>query len=117
MPGPGGLGHAAVDGFDGLVRLDEKLQLHLLELARAEGVIARRNLVPERLAHLRDAERHFLAGRFQHVLELGEDRLRRLGAEVGDVALVGDRTDVSFEHQVEGAWGCKQRTVLGVEAL
>src|SRR3712207_1514252 len=35
----------------------EVLHLHLLELARAEDEVARRDLVAERLAHLRDAER------------------------------------------------------------
>src|SRR5262249_22837180 len=32
---------AAGNGFDGLIRPDEKLELHLLEFAGAEGVIAR----------------------------------------------------------------------------
>ena len=35
----------------------EELDLHLLELARAEGAVLRRDLVAERLADLGDAER------------------------------------------------------------
>jgi hypothetical protein len=44
-------------------RLDEELHLHLLELAGAEDEVARRDLVAERLADLRDAERRLLAAR------------------------------------------------------
>ena len=80
--------HAAGDGFDDFVRLDEKFQFHLLELARAEGEIARRDLVAERLADLRDAERHFLPRGFQHIFELRENRLRGFRAEIGDVVIV-----------------------------
>ena len=47
-----------------LVRTDEELQLHLLEFTAAERVVARRHLVAEALAHLRDAERHGLAARW-----------------------------------------------------
>ena len=75
----------AADGFDDFIRLDEKFQFHLLELARAEGEIARRDFVAERLADLRDAERDFLPRRFQHIFELRENRLRGFGAEISDV--------------------------------
>ena len=71
-------GHVAVDEADGLVGLDEELELHLLELARPEGVVARRDLIAESLADLPDAERHSHAGRVEDVLELNEDGLRRL---------------------------------------
>ena len=50
--------------------LDEELHLHLLELTRAENEIPRRDLVAERLADLRDAERHFLARGLLHVQEI-----------------------------------------------
>src|SRR5690606_22288013 len=63
-------------------RLDEELHLHLLELAGPEDEVARRDLVAERLADLRDPERHALAGRRQDVLEVDEDPLRRLRPEV-----------------------------------
>src|SRR5207244_10537632 len=63
----------------GLVRRDEILHLHLLELARAEEEVAGRDLVPERLADLRNAEGRLAARELQHVLEVDEDGLRRLG--------------------------------------
>src|SRR5471030_2863346 len=93
--------HAAVDGFDDFIRLDEKFQFHLLELARAEGEIAGRDLVAERLADLRDAERDALARRFQNIFELRENRLRRFGAEIRDIVFRLDRPDVSLQHQVK----------------
>ena len=48
---------------DVVVRRDEVLDLHLLELARAEDEVARRDLVAERLADLRDPERHLVTKR------------------------------------------------------
>ena len=50
----------AVEDLDGLVRADEELELHLLELAAAERVVARRHLVAEALAHLRTSLRKLL---------------------------------------------------------
>ena len=44
-----------------LGRRHEELHLHLLELARAEDEVARRDLVAKRLADLGDAERRLLA--------------------------------------------------------
>ena len=69
----------------------EELHLHLLELARAEDEVAWGDLVAERLAHLGDAERRLLAARLQHVDEVHEDALGRLGPQVGHRALVLDR--------------------------
>src|SRR5579885_3162076 len=40
-----------------LLGMAEKLNLHLLKFARAEGEVARCDLVAEALAHLSDAER------------------------------------------------------------
>ncbi len=80
---------------------DEELHLHLLELADAEEEVARRDLVPERLADLGDAERRLAAGELGDVLEVDEDALRRLGAEVRGGALVLERADVRLEHEVE----------------
>ena len=62
-------------------RRHEELDLHLLELARAEDEVARRDLVAERLADLRDPERRLLARELEHVLEVDEDALRGLGAQ------------------------------------
>ena len=96
-------GDLAADDLDGLVGTDEELQLHLLELARAEGEVAGVDLVAEALAGLRHAERDGLARGRGDVEELREDRLGRLGAEVGDGGVVLDGSDVRLEHEVEGA--------------
>ena len=109
--------HRARNDFHRFVRLDEEFQLHLFELTRAEGEIARRHFVAERLAGLRDAERDFLAGRLQHVLELREDRLRRFRPEIGDAVITLHGTDVSLEHQVERAWFGELSTVFRIEPL
>ena len=62
----------------------EELDLHLLELARAEGVVARVDLVAKRLADLGDAERQLEPRAVEDVLEVDEDALGGFGAEVGD---------------------------------
>ena len=82
-------------------RRHEELHLHLLELARAEEEVARRDLVAEALADLRDAERRLHAHRRDHVLEVDEDALRRLGTQIRARRVVGERSDVRLEHQVE----------------
>ena len=82
-------------------RFHEVLQLHLLELTRAEDEVARRDLVAERLADLRDAERQLLAAHLLHDREVHELALRRLRRQVHDAGLVGHRPHVRLEHQVE----------------
>jgi hypothetical protein len=47
----------------------------LFELAHAKREVAGRDLVAERLADLRDAERRLLAGALVDVLEVDEDAL------------------------------------------
>ena len=116
MAGTGGVGDAAVNGFDRFVGPDEKLQFHLLELARAEGEIARVDFVAERLADLADAERNLLARDFEHVLELHEDGLRGFGTQIGLVVLAFDRADVGLEHQVERARLGQQAAVFWIVA-
>ena len=66
---------------------DEELDLHLLELAHAKDEVLRRDLVAIRLADLRDAERQLAVRRVEHVLEVDEDALRRLGSQVRDVVI------------------------------
>ena len=83
------------------LRRDEELHLHLLELARAEEEVARRDLVAERLADLRDAERRLAARDLEDVLEVDEDALRRLRPQIGDRARVLERADLGLEHEVE----------------
>ena len=84
-----------------LVRRDEELHLHLLELERAEDEVARRDLVAERLADLRDPERRLAARELGDVLEVDEDPLRRLGAEVDALPRLLDGPDARLEHEVE----------------
>ena len=86
-----------------LVGRHEELHLHLLELARAEDEVAGRDLVAEALADLGDPERRLLARELQVVLEVEEDALRGLGAQVDGRALLLDRPDRRLEHQVEVA--------------
>ena len=80
---------------------DEELHLHLLELARAEDEVARRDLVAERLADLGDPERQLLARRGLDQGEVHEHALRGLGTEVGDGVVVLDRAEERPQHQVE----------------
>ena len=84
-------------------RLHEVLDFHHLELARAEDEAARRNLVAERLADLRDAEGQPLARRVQHILEVHEYALRRLGPQKRDRCVVFNGPYECLEHQVEVA--------------
>ena len=85
----------------GVVGRAEELHLHLLELAGAEDEVARRDLVAEGLADLRDPERRLLAREGEDVLEVDEDALGRLRAQVGLRAGLRDRADLRLEHQVE----------------
>ena len=81
--------------------LDEELHLHLLELAGAEDEVARRDLVAEALADLRDAERRLAPRRVQHVEEVDEDALRGLRPQVVHVVLRLDRAEERLQHHVE----------------
>ena len=80
-----------VGEFQAILLAAEVLDLHLLELARAEGEVARVDLVAEGLADLGDAEGHLdaLAGLVADVFELHEDALCGLGSQVGGRALAG----------------------------
>jgi hypothetical protein len=91
----------ALEPFRVGTRLHEELHLHLLELARPEDEVARRNLVTERLADLCDAERNLLAAALQHVQVVDVNALRRLGAEIHDGRLLLDRTHERLEHEIE----------------
>ena len=82
-------------------RLTEELQLHLLELPGAEGEVARGDLIAEGFAHLAHAEGQLAAGGALHVLEVDEDTLGGLGAQVhGVLGVFGDPLE-GLEHQVE----------------
>jgi hypothetical protein len=82
----------------------EELDLHLLEFARAEGEVPRRDLVAKALADLGDAERDPHARAVENVLEVDEDALGGFRPQkrlAGFVA--GHGADVGLEHQVEFA--------------
>ena len=79
----------------------EELHLHLLELTGAEDEVAGRDLVAEGLAHVGDAERRLGTRGGHHVLEVDEDALRGLGAQVVQAVLVLDRPEVGAQHHVE----------------
>ena len=98
----------------GLGRGYEELHLHLFKLARAEDEVAGRNLVAERLADLGNSERRLLARELQHVLEVDEDALRSLGAQIGGRAGILQRADRRLEHQVELA--CLRQLAVGAFA-
>ncbi len=87
----------------GLGGRDEELHLHLLELARAEDEVPGGDLVAEGLPDLRDPEGRFLARELEHVLEVDEDALRGLRAQVGGRPGLLHRSDRGLEHQVEVA--------------
>src|SRR5205807_2358961 len=84
-----------------LAGVAEELDLHLLELAAAEGVVPRVDLVAERLADLGDTERQLEPSAVEDVTEVDEDALSRLWAQIGNVRGILDGADVGLEHQVE----------------
>src|SRR5256885_15684447 len=90
-----------VEPVVGLARRDEVLHLHLLELARAEEEVAGRDLVAERLADPRDTERRLAPRKLEHILEVDEDPLGRLGAEVRGRSGLLVRAERRRQHQVE----------------
>mmetsp|Transcript_24954 Transcript_24954/g.73290 ORF Transcript_24954/g.73290 Transcript_24954/m.73290 type:complete len:372 (+) Transcript_24954:604-1719(+) len=79
------------------------LELHLLELTRAEYEVARGDLVAEGLADLGDSEGHLHARRRHHVLKVGEDALRRFRPEVGCGRGVSHGAHLGLKHEVEVA--------------
>ena len=81
----------------------EILELGLFEFAHAKGEVARRDLVAERLADLRDAERRPLARGLIDVFEVDEDALSGLRAQIRDRRRIFHRPDLRLHHQVEVA--------------
>jgi hypothetical protein len=111
---PDALGEPVLEPLLALARMDEELELGLLELARAEREVARVDLVAKRLADLRDAERDLLARALAHALRVEEDRLTRLGAQERHGRRVLLRADEGLQHQVEVA---RRRPVVLRRAL
>src|SRR5262249_19892628 len=62
-------------------RVTEKLDLHLLELARAKRKIPRRDLVAKTLAHLRNAKRHPPPRTVADVAKIDKNPLCRLRSQ------------------------------------
>ncbi len=83
---------------------------------RAEGEVARRDLVAEAAARVADAEGDLHARGIDDVLEVEEDALRGLGAEIGLVGLIADRARDGVEHQVEHPRLGERAGLLGVGA-
>ena len=100
VPAPG---QPLLEDVRRLVRPDEVLHLHLLELAHPEDEVAGADLVPEALADLGDPERQLLARALLDVLEVDVAALGRLRPEVHDRGVLLDRAHVRLEHQVEPA--------------
>src|SRR5207247_9865758 len=75
---------------DRLQRIDEELDLHLLELAGPEDEIAGRDLVAKGLADLGDPKRQLQPHRLQYVVEVDEDALRRFRPQVRDLRAFRD---------------------------
>src|ERR1035437_4295271 len=63
-------------------RIDEIFYFHLLEFARSEKEIARRDLIPESFTNLRHAERKLRMCRVHNVLEIYEHTLSGLRSEI-----------------------------------
>ena len=84
-------------------RAAEELDLHALELERAEDEAAGRDLVAEAVAGLGDAEGELAAHGAAHVLEVDEHALGRLRGQVGGRAFVDHRSHLRAEHEVEEA--------------
>jgi hypothetical protein len=85
----------------GLVRRNEELHFHLLELAHAEEEVTGGDLVAKRLPGLGDSERRLASRDLEDVLEVDEDSLRGLRPKEGTRALFLERADRRLEHQVE----------------
>ena len=81
--------------------LHEELHLHLFELAHAEYELPCHNLVAERLAYLRDAERHLHASGLLHVEIVYEYSLCRLRAQIYLACRVCGGAHLRREHQIE----------------
>src|SRR5262249_1273150 len=81
----------------------EELHLHLLELARAKGEVARGDLVAEALSRLRGTGGDPDAHRLEQVLEVDEHPLGRLWAEKGRIFCAPQSAEGRLEHQIEFA--------------
>ena len=79
-------------------------QLGLLKLSHPKDKVARSNLIAERFTNLGDTKRQFPRRRIDNILKLGEYRLCRFGAQIGNVISVINRPDSGLKHQVKRSW-------------
>ncbi len=93
-------------------RLAEVLHLHLLKLAGAEDEILEDDFIAEGLTDLGDSKGKLHAVGLDDVLEICEDALAGLRAQVNQVAVIGNRSLISLEHKVELA----NRSILALLA-
>ena len=94
-------------------RLDEELNLHLLELAGAEGEVAGRDFIAKGFADLGDAEGQLFAGGGLNVLEVDEDALGGFRAQEHFCAGILNGAHEGAEHEVEPAWLGELAAVFG----
>ena len=102
--------------LEGFFRVTEKLHLHLLELAAAEGEVSGRNLVAETLALLRDTEGYLHAVAIHHVLKIHKHPLCRFRPQKRLIIVIAHRAHVRFKHQVELPRFGERAEFLGVRA-
>ena len=77
----------------------EPFHLHLLEFARAENEIARRDFIAEAFADLCDAEGNLYARGVDDVFEFEKDALGRFGAEICLHRI--DSANLGCQHQIK----------------
>ena len=101
-----------------LAGANEILDLHLLELARAEGEIAGRDFVAESLANLGNAKGQFPAHGIEDIAEIDKDPLSGFRPHVHKAGVVTriHGADAGAKHEIERARGRQiLRTALGAD--
>ena len=82
---------------------NEEFHFHLSELTGAEGEHSGCDFVTECFSDLSDTEGQLLAGCNTDLMEVDEDRLAGFCAEISNMIIIGNRTDMCFHHEVEFA--------------
>src|SRR5260370_16800838 len=94
----------------------EELDLHLLDLPAAEGVIARVDLVAEGLASLSNSKRQFKPRAIEDVVEVDEDALSGFGAQVSNGRSVFQGSNVGLEHEIKLTRICERTGLFALGA-
>ncbi len=95
------LGAPVLVVLPGIVGMTEILHLHLFEFPGPEHELARGDLVAERLADLRNAERGTHTGGVDHILEVDEHPLGGFRSQECLCRGIGNGAGLGLEHQVE----------------